>query len=483
MTVFGKILLGSAGTLLVAASAQAADLPSRKSAPVEYVKICDTYGTGFYWIPGTDTCLKVGGRVRVQAWYTPAKNAVVHRSTAGSGITAGSFVSANAVDQNGWLTRGIVNMDARTQSAWGTVQTVFALRVAATSGLAASAPPGYSASVFAAGNSNSATVEAAYIRFAGFLVGQAATNFPLLTPYQYHSPLYTGFPNGIRQLAYTATFGNGFSATLALENRGDLLASAAPNTLGANPFTATAVTAGPTAQRLPTLVGNIRVDQSWGTAMASALVLENTATFGNAPLAVVGNAGPQIRRAGWSVGAGARINLPMLAPGDHVQFWANYGVGAIDYVFGLGLNGNFTTTTNFLGGYLRVDRNLTLFCTNAACTAGGVEQTRAFSATAMLTHYWTPSLRMNLIGTYVQVTPGNVTRNTAWSQGGLSKANLWNIAGNLIWSPVSRFDIGLELSYAKLNQNLPLTAPVGLGTLANINPSNWTARMSVERTF
>ena len=58
------ILLGSAASLLSIAAASAADLPSRKSAPVEYVKVCSAYGAGFFFIPGTDTCLKFGGRVR-----------------------------------------------------------------------------------------------------------------------------------------------------------------------------------------------------------------------------------------------------------------------------------------------------------------------------------------------------------------------------------------------------------------------------------
>ena len=31
------------------------------------MKICSLYGVGFYYIPGTDMCLKVGGYVRAQA--------------------------------------------------------------------------------------------------------------------------------------------------------------------------------------------------------------------------------------------------------------------------------------------------------------------------------------------------------------------------------------------------------------------------------
>ncbi|WP_170849945.1 MULTISPECIES: porin [unclassified Beijerinckia] len=481
-------MLGSSAALVAATGAQSADLPSRKAAPVEYVRVCDVYGAGFYWIPGTDTCLKIGGRVRVDAWYTPAKSAVVHRSTASAAAAANTYVSSNAVDQNGWFARGIVSMDARTQSAWGTVQTIFTLRLAAASGLSNS-PPGYTGGVFSAGNANSSTVEAAYIRFAGFTAGQAASNFTFLAPLQYHSMFNAGFVNGIRQLAYTTTFGGGFSATLALENAGELANGTTANTLGANPFTATAATTGPIATRLPALVGNVRVDQSWGAAMLSGVVLENTATFGNANLAVVGNAGPQIRSTGWAMSAGLKINLPMLAAGDNIQVWAVYGAGALNYVVNQGFNSNPVVTSNWLGGFLRVDRNLTLFCVNAACTVGGSEQTKAWSVAGIFTHYWSPTIRSDLMASYARVTPGAVTRNTAWSQGGLSEASVWGVLGKVVWSPVRNFDIGFELSYAKLTQSLPLgvagfaPAQALLASSASVSPSNWTGRVRFERTF
>ena len=62
-----SLLLASVTGLVWAAGAQAADLPSRKAAPVEYVKICTAYGAGFFYIPGTDTCVKIGGTVSVGA--------------------------------------------------------------------------------------------------------------------------------------------------------------------------------------------------------------------------------------------------------------------------------------------------------------------------------------------------------------------------------------------------------------------------------
>lgn len=115
MKFLGGLALASSGAaLMLPVASQAADLPSRKAAPVEYVRICDSYGTGFYWIPGTDTCLKVGGRVRYDISYVPAKNAVAHRSTTGNGIVAGNFISANAVDTIGDNLRASVTMDSRT---------------------------------------------------------------------------------------------------------------------------------------------------------------------------------------------------------------------------------------------------------------------------------------------------------------------------------------------------------------------------------
>ena len=68
MKMVKSLLLGSAAGLVAVAGAQAADLPV-KAKPVEYVKICTLYGAGFYYIPGTDICLKIGGYVRYQLNY------------------------------------------------------------------------------------------------------------------------------------------------------------------------------------------------------------------------------------------------------------------------------------------------------------------------------------------------------------------------------------------------------------------------------
>ncbi len=76
MKMVKSLLLGSATGLVAIAGAQAADLPV-KAKPVQYVKICSLYGAGFYYIPGTDTCLKVGGFVRAELNVNTASGSYV----------------------------------------------------------------------------------------------------------------------------------------------------------------------------------------------------------------------------------------------------------------------------------------------------------------------------------------------------------------------------------------------------------------------
>ena len=72
MKMVKSLLLGSAAGIVAVAGAQAADLPV-KAKPVEYVKVCSLYGAGYYYMPGTDICLKLGGYVRYQFTREPGR--------------------------------------------------------------------------------------------------------------------------------------------------------------------------------------------------------------------------------------------------------------------------------------------------------------------------------------------------------------------------------------------------------------------------
>ena len=61
-------LIGTAAVVLASNASQAADLAIAVE-PIDYVKICDAFGVGYWYIPGTDTCLKIGGYVQLDVWF------------------------------------------------------------------------------------------------------------------------------------------------------------------------------------------------------------------------------------------------------------------------------------------------------------------------------------------------------------------------------------------------------------------------------
>src|SRR5262245_12264344 len=115
-----SLLLLSVAGLMTVPGAKAADLPV-KAAPVEYVKVCSLYGAGFFYIPGTDTCLKVGGYLRADHIY-------------GAGSAAGYYMSTPAAQQTrtsgdmySYRARLNLTTDFRTQSDYGTIRAYAAL--------------------------------------------------------------------------------------------------------------------------------------------------------------------------------------------------------------------------------------------------------------------------------------------------------------------------------------------------------------------
>src|SRR5690349_22798050 len=83
MKLIKSLLLGTAAGFAATAGVQAADLPSKKAAPVDYVKVCSIGSFTGFVIPGSDVCLKVGGFVRYDYGYTPQGHTFFYRPGAG----------------------------------------------------------------------------------------------------------------------------------------------------------------------------------------------------------------------------------------------------------------------------------------------------------------------------------------------------------------------------------------------------------------
>jgi len=113
------LLLGSAGALAVAGGAQAADLSVAE--PVEYVKVCDAFGAGYWYIPGTDTCLRIGGYVRFDVSF--------HTSVDVFGATA-NYQNGTVAHSAAWefATEAALDVYAKSMTEYGPLTGFFGLR-------------------------------------------------------------------------------------------------------------------------------------------------------------------------------------------------------------------------------------------------------------------------------------------------------------------------------------------------------------------
>ncbi|WP_411035036.1 porin [Shinella sp. BYT-45] len=141
-----SLLIGSAAALAAVSGAQAADaIVAAEPEPLEYVRVCDAFGTGFFYIPGTETCLKIGGFVRFQVGFG--------RDEYGS--LSQDFLRSR--DHSDWdaFTRGHVNFDARNDTELGTLRSFIALEANAED----------------QGRNGGFGIDEAFIELGGFKVG------------------------------------------------------------------------------------------------------------------------------------------------------------------------------------------------------------------------------------------------------------------------------------------------------------------------
>ncbi len=449
MKMVKSLLLGSVAGLAAVAGAQAADLPVKAKA-VEYVKVCSAYGAGYYYIPGTDTCLKLDGYARFDTYVNAVGtfNPMIASTTATGFNGPGAGVAGYPIkdsDDNSYLTRAraVMGMDARTQTDYGTLRSYIRFGMSWDSQSAAGT-----------GGGIGLYFERAFIQFAGFTFGYTQSFFDTGTSYSY-TTLYAGSNMWTTALAYTAQFGNGFSATLALED-------AVNRTTGSQVTAATAglITASTTGlsytnaqagQQVPDIVGNLRVDQAWGSVQLSAAAhqVNSLLPTGTGTLFLGQNT---TNTWGYGLGLSAEIKLPMISAGDSVYFQANYADGALSY---LGLSGTSQGRATSLGSI-----TLGTSATGAVTVTDGSYYTladavwnatnRSYSTVTgwaiqgQYRHYWVPNVRSAIFGGYVEV---NTPTNTV----GAIDSNMYQVGLNTIWSPVKNLDLGLEVLYSKVD--------------------------------
>ncbi|HEX7912702.1 MAG TPA: porin [Paraburkholderia sp.] len=512
MSNIKSLILGSAAVIAASAGAQAADLPVKAKA-VQYVKICSLYGAGFYYIPGTDTCIKLGGYIQAD-YNINGGNYDKPAWDETAGLNGAGVFGTGSRNSDYYTTRARaqLNLDTRTATEYGVVRTYWSSNFEHSSGFGPS--------------SGNLTLDYGFVQFAGFTFGKAVSGFQ--TPWGAYgannntSFLLGGYDNatGITQIAYTWQFGNGISAQLGVEdnrtiNRAQLLnasqaytlsgavtpsgavggSTAAPVTiLASNPLAVAALATGAFPNSYggnfaPDVTANVRIDQSAFTFQLSGALHAVNATYYSAGIPTTGagtatttietNGHPDTKLGG-AVSAGLQLkNLPT-GPGDKLTLDGTWSKGSTKYLIG-GTTGNnfnlFSGSTNFAGSYQSL-AVLPLF--DAVYTNGSqLELTTAWGFRGGYSHNWSPNWETTLFGSYTKidyntnasagicanqqnaalgiVTTGGLATNARGSFANGYTCNpdfaIWQIGSRTAWTPVKNLTFSGEVLYTGLDQN------------------------------
>ena len=401
------LLLGTAAGLVTLGAAQAADLPMTKAEPVEYVKVCNEFGDGFYYIPGSDTCLSINGYVRADYWY---------------------FEPDSRVDDGfSFSGRGRVNFDARTATEYGTLRSFISLQ--------------YNHSD--PGTGNGVNADKAFIQFGGWTAGYATSFYDFYDAEAGNTIKGSYFSSSATThlLAYTAVFGSGLAATISIEDnyyrREGILSpfdAAAPIFNVNNPATPN-VDALYGGQRSPDIVASLRWTQGWGSAQIMAAAHQNRDNLRDSANL---SARDDETEWGWAVGAGFIVNLPS---GFFFALEGNYARGATAYT-GLGDRVGNDVLDGIIDGQ------------SVALNTGDMELNRSWSVTGDLGYNFTPSLVGHIVASYAEYDAASIFYSGNATFGaieaalpGMADFDTWAVTANLTYTIVKGLTIAGEVSY------------------------------------
>jgi hypothetical protein len=475
-----------------------------KAKPVQYVKICSLYGDGFYYVPGTDTCIKMGGYLRVQAEYNAGAGGIA----LGNGTTEApqGRQARDVTNDVNYRVRTAISWDVRQQTEYGVLRTY--IRFGAENTTPAQTGGGTTFSPY---------WDLAFLQFAGFTVGKTVSFFDIFTysgAYAYHDPKVTGdttISNGLPVWAYTVQLGNGVSGSLSLEDpvsRGRALVvdTNVPGFFAVNGAvvgdTAFAQpTVGVTGMRMPDIVVNGRVDQAWGYVGVSAVAHDASGGYYGNPNSV--NNGHPADKVGWAGAVGGKLNLP---GGDSVGANFCYSEGAAAFCSRQAVSQLYNASTSVGVGWI----------SDGIFTLGTeVELTRVWSALAAYEHVWNPRWKTSWFGGYLSVDyNANATAilNSALVAGSVCGRPFAGLVGNFSairadagnscspdysyyeigtrtqFNPVPQLDIGFELLYSHLNTAYKgaasYTANAPRPAVSLIDDQNvWSAFVRWQRNF
>jgi len=453
MNMTKSLILGSAAALLAMGGAQAADLPLKAKA-VEYVRICSLYGAGFYYMPGTDTCLKIGGYVRAD----------VAIGGGDYGLMAGANQGSNNRLTNYWLQRSRTDLtfDTRTATEYGVVRTYSDLVFTVDSNTVSGSNP----SAFGTGGTAGLGMYHAFIQFAGFTFGRTYSIFD--TPWQSYPaggpdtiPGGSNHVTGVNQVAYTADFGQGITGSIALDDE-TTAANGQSNLWNLSGATAANMVQGIYGNndwggtRTPDIVGAIRVDQAWGLAQLSVAAHDmHSAYYGTTE-----PSGHPSDKWGFAVQGGLSIKNIPTGPGDTINLNAVYTNGASHYNFqSLFPQTFFIYSGSGNGAYQSL--GIAGISDGVFTNGSGIESVQTWGFRGGYTHNWNPNWASAIYGGYAQLKYGNagktaICANAVTLLGLVGSCNPdfnFSVIGvNTVWTPVKNLAFTVDVNWSNLDQ-------------------------------
>ncbi|WP_057464265.1 porin [Pseudovibrio sp. POLY-S9] len=274
-----KTLALAAAAAAAATSVQAADLPLA-AEPVNYVKACDAFGAGYFQLPGKDTCIKLGGRIRAQ-YVSHNLQDGLEDVTNQDEIDADPTTKKKTNDYSSYV-RGYLYFTSMTATDIGTIKTYTEFQ-----------------GEWNAEETQSTKVNDAWVQigadYGSFLFGRESSQFDAFTGYTWIVPGGISLSDvSLLQASFTADLGNGFTAVASVEDS---------NYRGGD-------------DNAVDIIGALKVSQGWGSFQLSGAAHNKADGDGY----------------GYAAGATATFNLDMVREGTEITFQAQYADEAGAYI-------------------------------------------------------------------------------------------------------------------------------------------------------
>ena len=385
-----------------------------------------------------------------------------HVATAGVGAGYGQLfytpTSTAARNELGYTTRAELEFITKTNTAYGVLTADIDTQFNYGSGFDNTGP-----NAFGGGQT---FINHGFLNWAGITAGKANSFFSFFGGGEGWANVFSPDRQGYNQpllLAYTATFGGGFSATISLEDPVLIGGSAGGTLAGTDEYFAG--NSSVNGQRAPDIVASLDLAQGWGGAHLAGVAhyVDQTSLLD----------GTTINTWGWAIDGGVKFNLPTLGAGDNVQLQAEYTQNAIWYS---GVSDAMWGENGAVNG-----NGIAMPVTDAFSNGDGTWATPdAFSITALGEFHLGPTFSIDPEISYLNITWSGIST-------GLISANQNSWLGGAVfhWDPVAHLDFNLELLYQNTHQSAPgaYSAAANGGLAWKANTDGLEGRLIIARDF